>query len=209
MVSYDIIWYHILYHDAGEFIIFSSCVSSTSISHQGFLTMHWTAGLVHSSRCLDNQCSRLTCRVMKDLIHHQKHCDRRTDPEKCDACKQYTIICRYHAMDCKSFKCPVPFCGTIKDWIECGSFPDDMRYAWNKDVLDSFLGLRSYEAGSDGSDLPSQGPLSFVGWVWSLYHCGLCGGDGCSTLACGKMNDVLDHYSNCKVRRGEKTSARS
>ena len=76
--------------------------------------------LVHACQCTDtSNCKDQSCAKMKQVVKHTRECPSRTDPKKpCHICKQLVALCCYHAKHCKTGKCQVPFCQSIKDRLK-------------------------------------------------------------------------------------------
>jgi len=76
--------------------------------------------LVHACQCTDTSaCRDQSCAKMKQVVKHTRECPSRTDPKKpCHICKQLVALCCYHAKHCKTGKCQVPFCQSIKDRLK-------------------------------------------------------------------------------------------
>ncbi|KAI1729114.1 histone acetylation protein domain-containing protein [Ditylenchus destructor] len=73
--------------------------------------------LVHSCKCKDANCKKVTCHKMKKVVQHTKICKKRQQAN-CPVCKQLIALCCYHAKHCNLEMCPVPFCSNIRQKLQ-------------------------------------------------------------------------------------------
>lgn len=76
--------------------------------------------LVHACQCRDANCQMQTCKKMKGVVEHAKKCKRKPQGTQnpaanCPICKQFIVLCCYHARNCNEAKCTVPYCLNIKN----------------------------------------------------------------------------------------------
>ncbi|KAH7726092.1 CBP-1 protein [Aphelenchoides avenae] len=69
--------------------------------------------LEHACECSDANCSRATCRKMKNVVQHAKLCKKRLQ-HACPQCKQLIALCCCHAKQCDVDACPVVFCSSLR-----------------------------------------------------------------------------------------------
>lgn len=78
--------------------------------------------LVHACQCRDANCQMQACKKMKGVVEHAKKCKRKQGPQNpnanCPICKQFIVLCCYHARGCNEAKCTVPYCLNIKNKLK-------------------------------------------------------------------------------------------
>ena len=78
--------------------------------------------LVHACQCRDANCQNHSCKKMKGVVEHAKKCKRKQGSQNpsanCPICKQFIVICCYHARICNEAKCVVPYCPNIKNKLK-------------------------------------------------------------------------------------------
>lgn len=68
--------------------------------------------LIHACRCTNNTCQETNCFKMKQMMLHSKQCPG--PQHSCQVCKQLVSMCCYHAKNCRTPVCTIPFCAGIK-----------------------------------------------------------------------------------------------
>eukprot|EP00041_Stephanoeca_diplocostata_P038119 m.1478164 g.1478164 ORF g.1478164 m.1478164 type:complete len:2116 (+) comp25164_c0_seq4:202-6549(+) len=68
--------------------------------------------LIHACQCKDPLCARQNCNKMKQMIQHSRQCPG--PQHSCNVCKQLVALCCYHAKNCRTSNCTIPFCAGIK-----------------------------------------------------------------------------------------------
>ncbi|XP_057648805.1 histone lysine acetyltransferase CREBBP-like [Chionomys nivalis] len=78
--------------------------------------------LIHACQCSSTRCHLPPCRKIKWAVKHTKGCKRKTD-RGCSICKQFIVLCCYHAKHCQENKCSLAFCLDIKQNLPTAAAP--------------------------------------------------------------------------------------
>lgn len=81
---------------------------NTEDSHYTKFIQRCITSLEHACECQDSNCSIASCIKVKVVVIHSRICQQ--DRGKCAACNHLMTLSSYHAKQCQSVQCSVPFC---------------------------------------------------------------------------------------------------